>query len=166
MNILAGHSWGSTNFHWHIIEHCIIHKLVHTWPVSDWMSIMCWLSVGQAVEGVSILCMPSDVDTAYKLSTNRLVTVPPHRSLSLVSELEQISPITESRSSPEIPNIWWDIEQNTHQVWHYSNLKSKRNIGMSLTIKPAADIVLSEIHSSQFIWKTIISTLFNKDWLL
>lgn len=46
-----------------------------------------------------------DVDAVYKLSTNRLATVPPSRLMSLVSELEQISPITKSRSSPEIPNI-------------------------------------------------------------
>ena len=106
-----------------------------------------------------------DVDAVYKLSTNRLATVPPSRLMSLVSELEQISPITKSRSSPEIPNIWWDIEQNTHQIWHYSNLKSKRNI--ELNDKPAADIALSEIHSSQFIWKIARSThSCNKEWLL
>ena len=66
-------------------------------------------SVGQVVERVlNSVCRVSndqDVDTVYKLSTNRLATVPPSRSMSLVSELEQISPITKSRSSPEIPNI-------------------------------------------------------------
>lgn len=83
--------------------------------------------------------------------------------MSLVSELEQISSNAKSSSSSEISNIWWDIKQNTHQVRPY--LKGKRNL--KLKDKQAADIALSEIHSSWFIWKTIRSThSFNKVWLL
>lgn len=140
-----------------------MHELVHTRPIIDWMSIKCWLSIGEVVEGVQTKCLPSTVNwmtkmltmSIYQLSTNTLATVPPSRSISLVSELEQIFPNTKSSSSSEISNIWWDIEQNTHQVWHNSNLKSKRNIELIDTI--AADIALSEIHSSWFIWKTIRS---------
>lgn len=166
----------TTNFHRLIIERCWIHmhELVHTRPIIDWMSIKCWLSIGEVVEGVQTKCLPSTVNwmtkmltmSIYQLSTKTLATVPPSRSISLVSELEQISPNTKSSSSSEISNIWWDIEQNTHQVWHNSNLKSKRN--MSLTIQQLltsfsqrsilhGSFERQSDHSFYIVWLVIIS---------
>lgn len=145
---------------------CILAQLLTECQLSvDWVSVKllreCKPSVCQVNWMTKMLTM-----SIYQLSTKTLATVPPSRSISLVSELEQISPNTKSSSSSEISNIWWDIEQNTHQVWHNSNLKSKRN--MSLTIQQLltsfsqrsilhGSFERQSDHSFYIVWLVIIS---------
>jgi len=175
----------STNFCRHIIKCRSIHM---SWMILGQLLTDCQSSVDRALTKLSQECQSNVSQVLIKMliekttqrnhkatlcfflnihynssTNNTLDTVPPSRSMSLVSELEQISSNAKSSSSSEISNIWRDIKQNTHQVRPY--LKGKRNL--KLKDKQAADIALSEIHSLWFIWKTIRSThSFNKVWLL